>query len=343
MRIAIATDAWPPQVNGVVTTLSRTCDELRRMGHDVLMITPTGRRTIPCPSYPEIRLSLLPRRQVARELQAFAPDCIHIATEGPLGMATRRYCRSRQLPFTTSYHTRFPEYVRARIPLPLSWTYAWLRHYHRHSSAVLVPTPAVRKQLLQRGFRNVQVWTRGVDTAVFNAAAPRDCDLPRPIWINVGRVSVEKNIEAFLNLKLPGSKLIVGDGPDLERLRKRYPDCHFAGYRFGKELASWLAAADVFVFPSRTDTFGLVMLEAMACGLAVAAFPVTGPVDVVEHGVTGALDHDLASACRRALTLGREACIEHARQHDWQSATRQFADYLAPFTTAALSARRAHS
>ncbi|MEQ8206107.1 MAG: glycosyltransferase family 1 protein [Woeseia sp.] len=345
MRIAIATDAWQPQVNGVVTTLTRTREELVKMGHDVLMVTPEGRRTVPCPSYPEIRLSLFPRRSVTRELRAFAPDCIHIATEGPLGMAARRYCLSNGLPYTSSYHTQFPEYVRARVPIPVSWTYAWLRRHHRYSQAILVPTQAVQKQLEKRRFERVHVWSRGVDTEIFKPDAPHDFGLPRPIWINVGRVSVEKNIEAFLNLKLPGSKVIVGDGPDKKRLEALYPDCHFAGYRFGDELASYLAGADVFVFPSRTDTFGLVMLEAMACGLPIAAFPVTGPVDVVDDGVTGVLDDDLARAGEQALMLDSEACLRQARAKSWQAATNQFAERLAPCTStpAAVSVDSAHS
>lgn len=335
MRIAITTDAWQPQVNGVVTTLTRTREELIKMGHEVLMVTPEGRRTVPCPSYPEIRLALFPRRSVTRELRAFAPDCIHIATEGPLGMAARRYCLSNELPYTSSYHTQFPEYVRARVPIPVSWTYAWLRRHHRHSQAILVPTEAVQTQLLRRGFQRVHVWSRGVDTDVFKPDVAHDFALPRPIWINVGRVSVEKNIEAFLNLKLPGSKVIVGDGPDKKRLEALYPDCHFAGYRFGDELAAYLAGADVFVFPSRTDTFGLVMLEAMACGLPIAAFPVTGPVDVVDDGVTGVLNEDLAHASEQALTLDSAACLRQARAKSWQAATLQFAERLAPCTDAA--------
>ena len=302
------------------------------MGHDVLMVTPEGRRTIPCPSYPEIRLALFPRRGVARELREFGPECIHIATEGPVGMAARRFCLSNGLPYTTSYHTQFPEYVRARIPIPMSWTYAWLRHHHRQSRAILVPTRAVQSQLLERRFQRVHVWSRGVDTEIFKPDAPHDFKLPRPIWINVGRVSVEKNIEAFLNLDLPGSKVIVGDGPDKKRLEALYPDCHFAGYRFGDELAAHLAGADVFVFPSRTDTFGLVMLEAMACGLPVAAYPVTGPIDVVEDGVTGVLDDDLAVAAEKALTLDNEACLQHAKAKSWLQATKQFAERLAPFS-----------
>jgi glycosyltransferase involved in cell wall biosynthesis len=329
MRIAIATDAWSPQVNGVVTTLTQTKNELQRLGHVVLMITPEGRRTIPCPTYPEIRLALFQRRKVAGELDAFAPDCVHIATEGPLGLAARHYCRKRRLSFTTSYHTRFPEYVRARAPVPLSLSYAFMRWYHGAAERVLVATDSMQRQLEARGFEHVVRWSRGVDTNVFRMEPRVTYALPRPIWINVGRVAVEKNIEQFLRLALPGSKVVVGDGPDRARLEREFPDCHFLGYKFGAELAAQLAGADVFVFPSRTDTFGLVMLEAMACGLPVAALPVTGPTDVVTDGATGALDEDLARACHRALGLDRETCRRYAESRSWQRSTEQFASWLA--------------
>lgn len=335
MRIAIATDAWSPQVNGVVTTLTQTGNELERLGHVVRMITPEGRRTIPCPTYPEIRFALFQGRQVAAELDDFGPDCVHIATEGPLGLATRHYCRKRRLSFTTSYHTRFPEYVRARAPVPLRLSYAFMRWYHGAAQRVLVATDSMQRQLETRGFERVVRWSRGVDTHVFRTEPKIPYDLPRPIWINVGRVAVEKNNEQFLRLDLPGSKVIVGDGPDRARLEREFPDCHFLGYRFGAELAAHLAGADVFVFPSRTDTFGLVMLEAMACGLPVAALPVTGPTDVVTDGTTGALDADLARACHRALGLDREACRRYAESRNWLRSTEQFVDWLAPL--------RAHS
>lgn len=330
MRIAIATDAWSPQVNGVVTTLIQTRIELERLGHTVLMITPDGRRTIPCPTYPEIRLAFFQGSKVALELDAFEPDCIHIATEGPLGLATRRYCRKRQLPFTTSYHTRFPEYLRARAPVPLRLGYAFMRWYHGAAERVFVATDGMQRQLEAHGINHAVRWSRGVDTGVFRAEPKVAYDLPRPIWINVGRISVEKNIEAFLELDLPGSKVIVGDGPDRARLEREFRECRFLGYKFGAELAAHLAGADVFVFPSRTDTFGLVMLEAMACGLPVAALPVTGPADVVTDGATGALDEDLARACHRALEVNREECRQHAESRSWQRSTEQFADRLAP-------------
>ncbi|MEJ2602016.1 MAG: glycosyltransferase family 1 protein [Gammaproteobacteria bacterium] len=329
MRIAIVTDAWLPQVNGVVTTLGRTRQELIRAGHRVKMITPADHRTMPCPSYPEIRLALLPYRRVRRMLDGFRPDCIHIATEGPLGFAARRYCRRRGLRFTTSYHTRFPQYIRERAPIPESWTYAWLRRFHRHAAAVLVPTAGVRKELEGRGFGHLRLWGRGVDLQRFRPDHRGTLDGERPVFMYMGRVAVEKNLEAFLDLDLPGTKYVVGDGPDLVRLRRRYPAAVFTGYRFGVELAHALASADVFVFPSRTDTFGLVMLEAMACGTPVAAYPVTGPLDVVDPGRTGVLDEDLGRACREALSLDRAACRRAALACSWSRATTAFLAHLA--------------
>jgi glycosyltransferase involved in cell wall biosynthesis len=329
MRIAIVTDAWQPQVNGVVTTLSRTREGLIAKGHSVEVINPSGFRTFPCPSYPEIRLALRPGPRVRESLDRFAPDAIHIATEGPLGTAARRYCLRRGLRFTTSYHTQFPQYLRKRLPVPMSWTYAWLRRFHGRASRTLVPTEHMRRDLVDQGFTNVVIWSRGVDTGLFR---PRERDfltLPRPICIYVGRVAVEKNLEAMLEAQLPGSKLIVGDGPDLEKLRRRYPDAHFAGYKFGDELARHLAAADVFVFPSRTDTFGLVMLEAMACGTPVAAFPVTGPIDVVRHGRSGFLHEDLQRAVIGALRLSREDCRSAALERTWDRAIGEFMSHLA--------------
>jgi glycosyltransferase involved in cell wall biosynthesis len=330
MRIAIATDAWDPQVNGVVTTLQRTRDELQRQGHEVLMITPQGRRTFPCPTYPEIRLMILGGRKIARELDEFQPDCVHVATEGTIGLSVRRYCLKRRLPFTTAYHTQFPEYVRARAPIPISWTIALLRWFHRPAFRTMVPTRSVKDLLEQRGFDDVVIWSRGVLTDVFNPDDAVRYDLPRPIWVYVGRVSVEKNIEAFLDLPLDGSKIIIGDGPDKEKLAKSYPRCHFLGLKFGRELARHQAGADVFVFPSRTDTFGIVMLEAMACGLPVAAYPVTGPVDVIRHGETGYLDDDLGKACNEAIKLSGSAPRRYAESHSWGRSTEQFVAHLVP-------------
>ena len=329
MKILIATDAWSPQVNGVVNTLRHTQRELEAAGHEVRMLTPEGFRTFPCPTYPEIRLSLFPGREIRRRVAEFSPDCIHIATEGTIGLALRRYCLQKRLPFTTAYHTQLPEYIRARFPLPLRLGIAFVRWFHRPSTAVMVPTRGMQETLQQRGFRNVVLWSRGVDTEIFQPNSPHAYEFPRPIWINVGRVAVEKNIEAFLELDLPGSKVVVGDGPDRARLEKQFPDCHFLGYKFGDELASLLAGADAFVFPSKTDTFGLVMLEAMACGLPVAAYRVTGPIDVISQGVTGAMQTSLRDACAEAITLHRAACRRHAMSRSWARATDRFAAQLA--------------
>lgn len=336
MRIVIATDAWSPQVNGVVTTLKQTRDELVAAGHEVLMVTPEGRRSIPCPTYPEIRLTLFPGRRLRRELDDFRPDCVHIATEGPIGWSTRRYCRRRGLKFTTAYHTQFPEYVRARVPIPVSWTVRVLRHFHGPATRTMVPTQGIKSLLEERRFTDVVIWSRGVKTDLFVPEPRHDYELPRPIWVYVGRVAVEKNIEAFLGLELPGSKVVIGDGPDRERLIGQYPDCHFLGYRFGEDLAAHLAGGDAFVFPSKTDTFGLVMLEAMACGLPVAALPVTGPIDVVRHGETGVLDDDLGAACAAALKLDRQTCRRFAESRSWTASTADFAGYLAPQNDAAV-------
>jgi len=330
MRIALVTDAWLPQTNGVVRTLTITVEKLSQAGHEVTPITPADFRTLPCPTYPEIRLSLFAAGRVRKRLDALDPDAVHIATEGPLGLAARRWCLRRGRAFTTSYHTQFPEYVRARVPIPVSVGYAFMRWFHGKAAHTLVATPSMRRTLEERGFRNLAFWSRGVDTNLFR---PRDepfLEWPRPIWLYFGRVSVEKGIEDFLALDLPGTKLVVGDGPAAEGLRRKYPGAVFTGYRFGDELARHVAAADVFVFPSRTDTFGLVLLEAMACGVPVAAYPVTGPIDVVEDGVTGVLGEDLQAAALAALDLDRRACREHALRYTWEAATRQFAAWLAP-------------
>ena len=324
MRIAIVTDAWRPQTNGVVQTLSKTVDALRSLHHDVCVIEPGLFRTFPCPTYPEIRLAWHPYPSLACRLKEFAADAIHIATEGPLGSAARRWCRAQQRSFTTSYHTQFPEYLRARMPIPLSLSYAHLRRFHAGATRTMVATPAMQAQLERRGFRNLVRWTRGVDVDLFRPRADRTLALPRPISMYVGRVAVEKNVEAFLALDLPGTRVIVGDGPARAELQKKYPTAVFVGFQRGEALAQHVAAADVFVFPSRTDTFGLVLLEAMASGVPVAAFPVTGPIDVVQHGVTGMLDEDLGTAVRGALRLNPADCRHYALQHTWQTATQQF-------------------
>ncbi|TVQ47481.1 MAG: glycosyltransferase family 1 protein [Gammaproteobacteria bacterium] len=327
MRIAICTDAWQPQINGVVTTLGHTRSQLETFGHDVEVFSPaSGFRTVPLPGYPEIRLPVSPGGRLGRVLAAFAPECVHIATEGPIGWSARRWCLRQGQPFTTSYHTQFPEYLRARLPVPERFSYALLRRFHAPAVRTLVPTAQVRDTLAAHGFERLVLWTRGVDTTLFrhDRPPPPELDLPRPLWVYAGRVAVEKNLEAFLGLDLPGSKLVIGDGPARASLQKRYPAAHFAGYRFGEELSSWLAACDVFVFPSRTDTFGLVMLEAMACGLPVAAYPVNGPIDVVRPGISGVLDEDLGRACTGALALERNTVRTEACRHSWGTAARQF-------------------
>lgn len=329
MRIAIVTDAWHPQVNGVVRTLATTSMHLTKRGHEVRTITPKDFRTVPCPSYPEIRLALFPGRAVASALADFAPHAIHIATEGPLGHAAHRHCRRHGLRFTTSFHTQFPEYLRLRAPVPITWSYAYLRHFHAHAERTLVPTESQRRRLVKRGFANLRIWARGVDTSIFRPDDPVSYALPRPIHVYMGRVAVEKNIEAFLSLDLPGSKVVIGGGPDFDRLSAHFRDAHFLGPKYGRELARHLAGGDVFVFPSRTDTFGLVLLEAMACGLPVAAYPVSGPVDVVPDGTAGALDENLGRGIARALGMDREACIAYARGCSWERWTGVFESHLA--------------
>jgi glycosyltransferase involved in cell wall biosynthesis len=329
MKILIVTDAWRPQTNGVVSTLSHTADCLRGFGHDVALITPQGFRTVPCPSYPEIRLAVFPGARLASRIDSFAPDAVHIATEGSLGTAARRHCMRRGLHFTTSYHTQFPQYLRSRLPIPLSLSYRWLRHFHAAARACMVSTGTMQRELEHWGFRNVVRWQRGVDTQLFRPQSKEFLDLPRPIAVYVGRLAVEKNIDAFLKMPWGGTKLVVGDGPERARLQASYPEAVFAGYRYGEDLAAHLAAGDVFVFPSRTDTFGLVNLEAMACGLPVAAYPVTGPIDVVDDGVTGALDEDLGRAAQRALRLDSSACRARALNSSWERCSRQFEGNLA--------------
>lgn len=341
MKIAIVTDAWRPQTNGVVKTLSTTADCLRALGHDVHIIEPNQFKTLPCPTYPEIRLAWLPYGRVSESLEEFSPDAIHIATEGTLGAAARKWCLRRQFPFTTSYHTQFPEYVRARVPIPLAVSYAYLRRFHSAAARTMVATPAMQRLLESRGFKNIVRWTRGVDVSLFKPRDKRFLDFPRPIAMYVGRVAIEKNIEAFLKLDLPGTKVVVGDGPARAELAAKYPSATFVGFKFGEELASHVAASDVFVFPSRTDTFGLVLLEAMACGIPVAAYPVTGPIDVVTRGVTGELDEDLRAATLAALKLDPNQCRAHALANTWQTATRQFHSHLAPRAATENSAQSA--
>ncbi len=330
MRILFITDAWHPQINGVVRTLSTTGRELEKMGHTVAFIGPDQFKTMALPGYKEIRIAIKPRRKLERLIAEFQPQAIHIATEGPLGWAGRAICRKRGYAFTTSYHTCFPEYLAERLPIPQSLSYAVLRNFHRASSAVMVATPTLSQMLTDRGFANLKRWTRGVDTDLFRPRPKDFLDAPRPISICVGRVAVEKNIEAFLSLDLPGTKYVVGGGPLLATLKRRYPDVRFVGPRDGDELASYFAAADVFVFPSRTDTFGLVMLEALASGVPVAAFPVQGPLDVIGDNDIGVLDDDLGNAVGRALEIDPARCRNFALGHSWQAAARQFLNNVQP-------------
>ena len=331
MRIALVSDAWLPQINGVVRTLMRTMEELKGLGHDIQVFSPDLFHNLPCPTYSEIRLAVLPARRLAALLNAFQPCAIHIATEGPLGHAARRYCLARKLPFTTAFHTRFPEYVKARTGLPLGASYSVLRRFHAPSSSVMVATLSLEHELEERGFRNLKRWTRGVDTTLFRPRDKNFLNLPRPIHLYVGRVAVEKNVEAFLKLDLPGSKLVVGSGPQLGELQRRFPAARFAGPKHGEDLARHYAAADVFVFPSRTDTFGLVLLEALASGLPVAAFPVPGPLDVINGSAVGFLDEDLGAAALRALTIPAQACRDYAMQFSWRRSSEQFLSNLRPF------------
>jgi glycosyltransferase involved in cell wall biosynthesis len=328
MRILVATDAWHPQVNGVVRTLTTTAESARALGAEVSFLTPESFRTFAMPSYRDLRLALPRPAKVARLIAEARPDAIHIATEGPIGLLVRRYCRKHDLPFTTSFHTRFPDYVSARAPVPESWVWATLRWFHGTSEAVMAATPALAAELRARGFRNVVLWPRGVDTSLFR---PRDVDLclPKPVYLCVGRVAVEKNLEAFLDLDLPGTKVIVGDGPARTALEQSYPDAVFLGSQQGEALAAAYAAADVFVFPSRTDTFGLVLLEALASGLPVAAFPVMGPRDVIGDAPVAVLSEDLRSACLSVLHISPQACVEFAGRHTWEAAARAFIDNMA--------------
>jgi glycosyltransferase involved in cell wall biosynthesis len=327
MRILIATDAWRPQVNGVVSTLERMTQAATELGAAFDFLTPQGMWTAPLPSYPEIRLAIPALGRIGRRIEEARPDHIHIATEGPIGWLTRRYCLRRKRIFTTSYHTRFPEYVSARTPVPESWVWATLRWFHGASRAVMAATPALAEELRLRGFPNVVLWPRGVDTRLFH---PRDVDLclPQPVFLCVGRVAVEKNLGAFLRLDLPGTKVIVGDGPARLGLEQAHPDAVFLGALEGEALAAVYASADVFVFPSRTDTFGLVLLEALASGLPIAAFPVAGPRDVIGSAAVGVLSEDLREACLSALGISRQACVEFAARHTWEASARAFIEQM---------------
>ena len=326
MRILVATDAWHPQVNGVVRSLEATAAAARLQGAEVDFLTPQGFKTVPMPSYPEIRLSLVHAGMAARRIDAINPDHIHIATEGPLGLAVRRACLRAGRRFTTSYHTRYPEYISARWPLPQSWSYAWLRWFHNAGSGIMVATPSIAADLDARGFKRLMRWSFGVDHALFHPRATSVLDLPRPIFLYAGRVAVEKNIAAFLALDLPGSKVVAGDGPARAAMQAAYPQAYFLGLKTPPDLAALYASADVFVFPSRTDTFGIVLLEAMASGLPVAAYPVPGPLDVVGGSGAGVLDEDLRKACLGALEIPRAQALAHAASYTWKASAKQFID-----------------
>ncbi|WP_371365812.1 glycosyltransferase family 4 protein [Pseudomonas sp. QL9] len=333
MRLLIVSDAWSPQVNGVVTSLRALVAELETMGHTVAVLSPQEFRSRPCPTYPEIPLAWDLWR-VGEKIEAFAPDCVHLATEGPLGWSARRWLRRRGLAFTSAIHTRFPEYLHGRWPwLPLALGYAVIRRFHAPSSAVMVSSERMRGVFAQWGVGDLALWRKGVDNGLFSPAAAPEGEA---VFLYVGRVAPEKNLEAFLDLDLPGRKRVVGDGPQRAELQARYPQVEFLGYRHGEELAEAYRAASVLVFPSRTDTLGLVMYEALACGTPVAAFPVPGPLDVLVEGLTGAMDPDLGEACRRALTLDRHACAAWAQEQSWRYSAQQFLALQRPLVEAPL-------
>jgi len=328
MRVLVATDAWHPQVNGVVRTLLSLRENAQRLGVAVEFLTPEGFPSFQVPTYPGLRCAVPNAREIARRIEQAQPNAIHVATEGPIGYMARRYCLRRGLPFTTSYTTRFPEYISARLPVPESWSYAALRRFHAPAAVTMVSTRSLKAEFEKRGFRNLGLWTRGVDTDLFRPERAIALDLPRPRFIAVGRIAVEKNLEAFLSLDLPGCKIVIGHGPQEEELRRKFPDAVFIGQLEGTALASHIAASDVLVFPSKTDTFGIVQLEALACGVPVAAFPVTGPRDVIGGRPIGALDENLRAACMAALDVSRDACRSFALGHTWEHSARQFLGHM---------------
>jgi glycosyltransferase involved in cell wall biosynthesis len=329
MKIALITDAWAPQVNGVVRTLETLYQHIEKLGHEISVFHPGMFITIPCPSYPEIKLAPFSYRSLKKKLDKFKPDCIHISTEGPLGYYSYRYCRKNNYPYTTAFHTQFPEYIHQRIHLPTSWTYSVLKKFHNNSSGTLVATESVRKLLQEKGFEKIKRWTRGIDMEAFHPHPDHVLNFPQPIQLYVGRVAVEKNLDAFLTLDTVGTKVIVGDGPALANLKDKYPQVHFLGKKMGEELTKIYSSADVFVFPSLTDTFGLVMLEALACGTPVAAFPIQGPIDVITNQKAGCLDQDLKKAIETALKLNPQDCINHASSFSWENCGELFLNNLA--------------
>ncbi len=333
MNILVATDAWEPQVNGVVRTLKSLANAVRKFDAAITFLTPDGFPSVAVPTYPGLRCALPRPREVAQRIERVVPDAIHIATEGPIGAVVRQYCVKRGLPFTTSYTTRFPEYIAARVPIPEAWSYAVLRYFHAAARVTMVSTPSLMAELAGRGFKNLGMWTRGVDTDLFRPERAIDLGLPRPIFATVGRVAVEKNLAAFLALDLPGSKVVIGTGPEEAELRRRFPEAVFLGALKDERLAAHLAAADVFVFPSLTDTFGVVQLEALACGVPVAAYPVTGPRDVIADHPIGVLNEDLRIACLEALNVSRTACREYALTRSWETSAKQFITHLRRIST----------
>ena len=332
MKIALVTDAWHPQVNGVVRTLDSVVKLLRSWGHEVLVISPDQFRSVPAPSYPEVRLAFTRMKTVGKLIEEFGADAVHLSTEGPLCIQARRWCRRKGHPFTTAYHTQFPEYLAKRTGMSARIFWPFIRWFHSRSERIMVSTESVRRQLRTQGLAHVQHWSRGVDLDNFSADAPPPSiyrEIAHPIQLYVGRVAIEKNIEAFLETDEPGSKVVVGDGPALEALKARYPEVHFVGRKSGRELAGYYAGADVFVFPSKTDTFGLVIIEALACGTPVAAYPVTGPIDILT-AKSGVMDDRLSLAIRGALALDSADCIEHGQGYSWDSSARQFLNALVP-------------
>lgn len=343
LKIALITDAWHPQINGVVTTLSTIAAQLRSFGHEVELFTPDQYQNWPCPTYPEIRLALLCRSKTWKRLDDFHPEAIHIATEGPLGIAARKYCKNRSVPFTTSFHTLFAEYVNLRTGIPVSWGYRFLAWFHNAGKRTMIATPTLVEQLKDRGFKHPALWSRGVDTELFCPRARGRLGQEGPKLLYVGRVAIEKNIESFLALETEGVKYIIGDGPQRGELEQKYPKAVFLGYKTGVDLAEHVADADVFVFPSRTDTFGLVMLEALAAGVPVAAYPVQGPLDVILSDTIGALHEDLSVAVQNALTKDRQACRQYALNYSWENCARLFESHLEPFGPSPLNSPRPES
>jgi glycosyltransferase involved in cell wall biosynthesis len=345
MKILIVTDAWHPQVNGVVRTLNHLASEAPALGAQIEFLTPNGFWTLPMPSYPDIRLALLAPGAIERRLDVFNPHAVHIATEGPLGYAMRRICMRRGMSFTTSFHTRFPDYLAARLPMPEKWVshlaWSWLRAFHAPSAAVMAATPSLVDELGDRGFHNVKLWPRGVDATRFRPRASADRGWRRPIFLMVGRLAVEKNVDAFLSLNLPGTKVVVGEGPARASLQRQYPNAVFLGPRHGEALVEIYAGADVFVFPSRTDTYGLVLLEALASGVPIAAFPAAAPCDVIGAAPVGVLDEDLRTACLSALVLPREACRDFALTKSWQASAQIFLGHVAAISLQARCTGRA--